>query len=107
MNSTEQRTASASCSCVSFFARRRPAIRWPSLCWSTQCNYHPKEFLTTKLNYGSALSAIGTPLFTGGGFGVWREDMKKLLLDTRGRVFIPKTLDRLVECTGLKDFRTK
>ena len=30
MNSTEQSTASASCSCVSFLARRRPAMRCPS-----------------------------------------------------------------------------
>jgi hypothetical protein len=42
----------------------------------------------------------------GRGFGVRREDMKKLLLATRGKVFTPKTLDRLVECTGLKAFNT-
>lgn len=43
----------------------------------------------------------------GRGFGVRREDMKKLLIATRGKVFTPKTLDRLVDCTELKNFRTK
>ncbi len=42
----------------------------------------------------------------GRGFGVRREDMKKLLIATRGKVFTPKTLDRLVECTGLNEFKT-
>ncbi|MDD4017604.1 MAG: hypothetical protein PHV28_06625 [Kiritimatiellae bacterium] len=42
----------------------------------------------------------------GRGFGVRREDMKKLLLATRGKVFTPKTLDRLVECTDLKIYKT-
>jgi hypothetical protein len=32
--------------------------------------------------------------------------MKKLLLATRGKVFTPKTLDRLVDSTGLRLFRT-
>lgn len=43
----------------------------------------------------------------GRGFGVRREDMKKLLLATRGKVFTLRNLDRLVECTRLKEFRTK
>jgi len=43
----------------------------------------------------------------GRGFGVRREDMKKLLIATRGKVFTPKTLDRLVDCTELKSFKTK
>lgn len=42
----------------------------------------------------------------GRGFGVRREDMRKLLLATRGRVFTHQTLDRLVECTRLRDFQT-
>ena len=42
----------------------------------------------------------------GRGFGVRREDMKKMLLATRGKVFTAKTLDRLVECTRLIEFRT-
>ncbi|MEI7901311.1 MAG: hypothetical protein WCK89_13755 [bacterium] len=33
--------------------------------------------------------------------------MKKLLFATRGKVFTPKTLDRLVECTGINEFKTK
>ncbi len=43
----------------------------------------------------------------GRGFGVRREDMKKLILATRGKVFTPKTLDRLVEFTRLKEFKTR
>ena len=42
----------------------------------------------------------------GRGFGVRREDMKKMLLATRGKVFTLKTMDRLVECSRLKEFRT-
>ena len=43
----------------------------------------------------------------GRGFGVRRNDMKKLILSTKGKVFTPKTLDRLVENTGLSALRTK
>ncbi len=43
----------------------------------------------------------------GRGFGVRREDMKKLLLATGGKVFTPKTLNRMVEHTRLKEFRTR
>lgn len=43
----------------------------------------------------------------GRGFGVRREDMKKMLLATRGKVFTLKTLDRLVECSDLRKFKTK
>lgn len=43
----------------------------------------------------------------GRGFGVRREDMKKLLLATRGKVFTPRTLDRLIECTRLREYRTR
>ncbi len=43
----------------------------------------------------------------GRGFGVRRSDMKKLILCTRGKVFTPKTLDRLVDNSGLSSFRTK
>jgi len=47
------------------------------------------------------------PFLAGGrGFAVRREDMKKLLLATRGKVFTLKTMDRLVEFTRLKEFRT-
>jgi len=43
----------------------------------------------------------------GRGFGVRRGDMEKMLLATRGKVFTLKTMDRLVECTRLKEFKTK
>jgi hypothetical protein len=43
----------------------------------------------------------------GRGFGVRREDMKKMILSTKGKVFTLKTLDCLVENTRLKEFRTK
>jgi len=44
---------------------------------------------------------------SGRGFGVRREDMKKLLLVTRGKVFTFKTLDRLVDCTCLREYRSR
>ncbi len=43
----------------------------------------------------------------GRGFGVRREDMKKLLLATRGKVFTLQTLDQLVARTRLGGFRTR
>ena len=43
----------------------------------------------------------------GRGFKIRREDMKKLLLSTRGRVFTLQNLDRLVENTRLAEFRTR
>ena len=47
-----------------------------------------------------AIACIG-----GRGFGVRREDMKKMILATRGKVFTLKTLNRLIECTRLKEFK--
>lgn len=43
----------------------------------------------------------------GRGFGVRREDMKKLLLATQGKVFTFKTLGSLVDSTGLARFRAR
>lgn len=43
----------------------------------------------------------------GRGFGIRREDMKKLLLATRGKVFTLKSLDKLIEYTRLRKFKTK
>ena len=43
----------------------------------------------------------------GRGFGVRREDMKKMLLATRGKVFTPQNLDQLVACTRLQEFMTR
>jgi hypothetical protein len=42
----------------------------------------------------------------GRGFGVRREDMKKMIIATRGKIFTLKTLGQLVEYTSLKDFKT-
>lgn len=42
----------------------------------------------------------------GRGFGVRREDMRKLLEATQGKVFTLKTLDHLVENTALKVFKS-
>ncbi len=41
---------------------------------------------------------------SGRGFGIRREDIKKILLATRGKTFTLSTLDRLVECTCLQEF---
>jgi len=55
----------------------------------------------------------GSPMFEvvacigGRGFGVRREDMKKLLLATSGKVFTLRTLGRLIDCTGLRGFRSR
>lgn len=43
----------------------------------------------------------------GRGFGVRREDMRRLLLATDGKVFTFKTLDMMVECTSLGLYRSK
>jgi hypothetical protein len=43
----------------------------------------------------------------GRGFGVRREDMRKLLYATKGKVFTFNLLDRLVAYTRLQEFKTK
>jgi hypothetical protein len=43
----------------------------------------------------------------GRGFGVRREDMKKMLLATRGKVFTQNTLQYLVPCSRLREFQTR
>lgn len=43
----------------------------------------------------------------GRGFGVRREDMKKLLLATRGKVFTLQNMSCLIDCTRLADFRIR
>lgn len=42
----------------------------------------------------------------GRGFGVRREDMKKMILATRGKVFTAKSLNQMVAHTRLKEFKT-
>lgn len=71
----------------------------------------------TRIQHLGDLSLAGRPAgnpkyeviacFGGRGFGVRREDMKKMILATRGKVVTPKTLDRLIENTQLKEFATK
>lgn len=70
----------------------------------------------TRVQHLGALSMAGRPEDTpkfevvaciaGRGFGVRRENMKKLLLATRGKVFTFKTLDMLIPHTRLKEFRS-
>ena len=43
----------------------------------------------------------------GRGFKVRREDMKKLLLATRGKVFTLENLNSLIEWTRLREFVTR
>ena len=43
----------------------------------------------------------------GRGFGVRREDMRQMIFHTKGKVFTPKTLDRIVDCTALAGYRTR
>lgn len=43
----------------------------------------------------------------GRGFGVRREDMKKMIIATRGKVFTAKTLGQLVAHTRLKEYASK
>ncbi len=43
----------------------------------------------------------------GRGFGVRREDMRQMIYHTKGKIFTPRTLDRLVDCTALINFKTK
>ena len=43
----------------------------------------------------------------GRGFGERREDMRQIILHTKGKVFTAKTLDRLVDCSSLAGFRTR
>ena len=70
----------------------------------------------TRVQHLGALSLLGQPsqqpkfeviaCIGGRGFGVRREDMRKLLYATRGKVFTVKTLDRLVEYSRLREFRS-
>jgi hypothetical protein len=71
----------------------------------------------TRIQHLGELSLVGrtpdNPRFqviaciAGRGFGVRREDMKKMLIATRGKVFTAKTLDQLVDHSRLNDFRTR
>ncbi len=70
----------------------------------------------TRIQHLGELSMAGQPkenpkyeviaCIGGRGFGVRREDMKKMIIATRGKVFTLKTLDQMVEHTELKNFLT-
>ncbi|MDA8240425.1 MAG: hypothetical protein M0Z67_08655 [Nitrospiraceae bacterium] len=70
----------------------------------------------TRIQHLGELSTAGRPkgnpryeviaCIGGRGFGVRREDMKKMIIATRGKVFTLKTLDQLIEHTELKRFRS-
>jgi hypothetical protein len=72
----------------------------------------------TRVQHLGELSSQGLPpdvlprfevvaCIAGRGFKVRREDMKKLILATRGKVFTLQTIAQLVDCTKMKDFRTR
>jgi hypothetical protein len=67
----------------------------------------------TRVQHLQALSATSASKFEvvacigGRGFAVRREDMKKLLIATRGKVFTLKTLDKMVRFTRLREFKTQ
>ncbi|MCY3876880.1 MAG: hypothetical protein OXF88_21625 [Rhodobacteraceae bacterium] len=71
----------------------------------------------TRVQHLAALSMEGQPsghrrfeviaCIAGRGFGVRREDMKKLLLATRGKVFTLQNMSQLVQNTRLEAFRSR
>ena len=71
----------------------------------------------TRVQHLASLSAAGRPAdqpafevvacIAGRGFGVRREDMRKLLIATRGKVFTLLNIRSLVEHTRLREFRSQ
>ncbi len=71
----------------------------------------------TRVQHLATLSMEGRPsgrprfevvaCIAGRGFGVRREDMKKLLLSTRGKVFTLQNMHQLVDHTRLSEFRSR
>jgi hypothetical protein len=71
----------------------------------------------TRVQHLGSLSMEGQPkdrpkfevvaCMAGRGFGVRREDMRKLLLATRGKVFTLQNMQQLVEGTRLREFRSR
>lgn len=71
----------------------------------------------TRVQHLASLSTAGLPsdqpafevvaCIAGRGFGVRREDMRKLLIATRGKVFTLQNMRQLVEHTRLHDFRSR
>lgn len=70
----------------------------------------------TRIQHLHSLSIAGQPegspkyevvaCINGRGFRERREDMRKMLLATQGKVFTVRTLDNLVPCTRLREFAT-
>jgi hypothetical protein len=71
----------------------------------------------TRVQHLGSLSLLGQPpdqprfevvaCIAGRGFGVRREDMKKLLLATRGKVFTLRDMGQLVQRTRLREYRSR
>lgn len=71
----------------------------------------------TRVQHLESLSLLGQPAdqprfevvacIAGRGFGVRREDMKKLLLATRGKVFTLQNMEQLVDMTRLREYRSR
>ena len=71
----------------------------------------------TRVQHLASLAAAGQPpdqpafevvaCIAGRGFGVRREDMRKLLIATRGKVFTLQNMRSLVEHTRLREFRSR
>ena len=71
----------------------------------------------TRVQHLRSISLLGQPpdqpkfevvaCIAGRGFGVRREDMKKLLLSTRGKVFTLQNMDQLVGMTRLREYRAR
>ena len=71
----------------------------------------------TRVQHLGSLSTVGQPpdrpkfemiaCIAGRGFGVRREDLRKLLLATRGKVFTLQNMDQLVPHTRLVEFRSR
>ena len=68
---------------------------------------HLGELSTQGLNPGDPPRFEVVACIAGRGFKVRREDMKKLILATRGKVFTLQTLARLIDCTRLGEYKTK
>jgi hypothetical protein len=68
---------------------------------------HLGELSTQGLNPGDPPRFEVVACIAGRGFKVRREDMKKLILATRGKVFTLQTLARLIDCTRLTEYKTR
>lgn len=68
---------------------------------------HLGELSTKDLRPGEPPRFEVIACIAGRGFKVRREDMKKLILSTRGKVFTLANIDRLVACSRLAEFKTR